>query len=335
MPSHTTPSPIHLAIITITTILCSLCNISCHRSGSTDDSSLILASRSDYSVHRPYDLPDKLQIPLKPANNYLLVQGHVNNEYAGQFLFDTGAAISGVELGVAGRLNLPRYGQGTASGIGGQATISFCRIDNFAIHNLELNDNGRFAALNMLGFTRTLEMPLSGIVGYTALGNRVPFCIDQQNNVLTVYNPVRFQPPVNVEPVRLHHHHRLPMVSAEIGDDHPIWLVLDTGADNQLSLPQACTRLWPDILAVPFQGPARTTGIGGEVVSSQAWLVSLKLFGLDLRDVPVTFEPHIETLARYDRPVGRIGNELLKHFRLTFQPNRQKIWAQWTVDEER
>ncbi len=269
-------------------------------------------------------------MPLKKVGHYFLLPTHINNQYAGQFLLDTGSALSGAELGVARRLELPRTGQATASGIGGQAAITSCQIDSFAVHHIQLDSSGRFFALNMLEFTSALEMPLGGIIGYTAFGN-VPFTIDPRDPSLTIYNPETFQPPRDIRPFPLYHHRFLPMVSAEIGPGrgHDIWLVLDTGADNQLSLPSKCAESWPDILAVPFQGAAHATGIGGESASSLAWLHSLKVFGLDLRDVPVTFEPTIPSLDRHDRPVGRIGNELLKQFKLTFHRNRNQIWAEW------
>ena len=49
--------------------------------------------------------------------------------------------------------------------------------------------------------------------------------------------------------------------------------------------------------------------------------------------MPVQFEQAPEAFTRQPRPVGRIGGAFLKNFRLTMDPPRNLIWAQWLPGE--
>ena len=58
------------------------------------------------------------------------------------------------------------------------------------------------------------------------------------------------------------------------------------------------------------------------------------MFGLDLKDMPAQFEQAPEAFTRQTRPVGRIGGAFLKNFRLTMDPQRNLIWAEWLPGEK-
>ena len=175
--------------------------------------------------------------------------------------------------------------------------------------------------------------PLGGIVGFGQFGC-LPFTIDYQSLAVTVYRPDRFRPPPSAAPHHLRVRRGLPMVAARVGNDRLIWLILDTGADNEITLPTTVLRRWPNIVAVPDSGPGQSVGVGGRQVSAGTWLRSLKLFGLDLRGVPVSFEQPPGPFDHDRMIVGRIGNKLLQHFRLTINARRRVLWAQWRPESD-
>ena len=89
-----------------------------------------------------------------------------------------------------------------------------------------------------------------------------------------------------------------------------------------------------DITAAPGSGSGHSAGVGGAVASTYTWIRSISVFGLDLKDMPAQFEQAPEAFTRQTRPVGRIGGAFLKNFRLTMDPQRNLIWAEWLPGEK-
>lgn len=256
----------------------------------------------------------------------------MNGHDAGLFMFDTGSSLGVVSTGVAGRLRLPTGESGTATGVGGTQAFDFRPIRRLEFGGLEMTD-ARLAAISLHGMSRGLGTSVSGMIGIRSLGG-LPFTLDYGDSTLTVYRRDAFKPPegVPVFPARFDLV-GLPMITAEVGNGHKVWLILDSGADNALTLPRKCLEQWPQIVSVPNSGAGASSGIGGSVASTQTWLKEFKLLGLNLKDTPVTFETATGALARQSKPIGRIGGEMLKNFRLTVDPRSGRIWAQWMPGE--
>jgi hypothetical protein len=157
----------------------------------------------------------------------------------------------------------------------------------------------------------------------------VPFTLDPANGQLILHNPDSFTPPAGARRVPLHHHARLPTVSATLSNGQRVWLVLDSGSDGMVTLPQSLIERWPDITAVPQTGSSQSLGVGGRTESTRTWLDALGLFDLTLRNIPAAFEPTDASMRYRGRPVGRAGLELLRHFRLTFDAEENNLWVQW------
>jgi len=285
-----------------------------------------------FSVNRPDQLPGALKIKLRQHGGYLLAPARINGQYAGHFMFDTGSSLGVVSTGVAGRLGLPSEGKSKATGIGGVQAFEFRPIRSLEFGGLGMADD-RLAAISLHSMGAGIGTSVSGLIGIRALGG-LPFTINYTDSTLTVYRHDRFKPPENtpVFPARFDFV-GLPMVTAQIGNGHEVWLILDSGADSELTLPRKCLEDWPDIVEVTGTGAGASAGIGGTVASTRTWLGSLRLFGLDLKNTPVTFEQAPDVFTRQHKPIGRIGGALLKNFRLTIDPQRGKIWAKWMPGE--
>ncbi len=279
------------------------------------------------SLARPDDLPPRLEAPLQRRREYLFVRTTINGQDAGLFLLDTGAAISAVDPGVAGRLELPASGGAEVIGIGGRQPFQYRLVDSVAIGRLGL-DVDRLAGVNLLRISRNFGAPINGVIGYPQI-SPVPFTLDQRDNVLRWHRRDAFQPPSDADRSRLFRRYGLPVTVARVGDRREVWLILDTGADHDLTLHRDVLDKWPDIIAAPATGASGAAGVGGRVTTTESWLTEFELFGVTLRDVPVSFEDPPPHRRRDPLIAGRIGNRLLKHFRLTFDDENDWIWAEW------
>jgi len=281
------------------------------------------------SLANAQTLPAALRIPLSRQHGYLFVNGQVNGKRAGLMLFDTGSTLTIVDRGVANRMNLPEDGEGRTVGVAGTASFGFRRVDSMAIAGLDLGIE-RVASLSMYKLTRGFRMNPGGLIGFTALSD-YPFTIDYQRSEIVLYRPDAFTPPPNAPRFRLHSFRGLPAVIATLGGGQEVLLIIDTGADNALTLPDQCAQM-PGVLGVSTTGRGVSHGVGGNVHTVQGYLKHLDIFGLRLNGLPVTFEPPPTGLTSNQYPVGRIGGDLIESFRLTYDMRHRAIWAQFVPD---
>lgn len=324
--------------------------------GSPPDTAVLVADHSaaspaagPYSIAEASALPAQLDIPLARSGGYLFVPTFINGESVGLMMIDTGASLSVVAQGIAGRLNLPTDGKGRTVGVGGYENFDYYRADEFSIGLPASPIDGKkgaqrgvlrlqrekMAGLQMLGFGRAMGVSLSGIVAFTDFGS-VPFALDAANQQLSLYEPRGFRPPAGATRHRLRNFRKLPMVRAEVDDGNQrveVWLIIDYGADNALTLPSALLERHPGVVSVNASGTGQTRGVGGTVSSTQTWINNFRVFGLDLQHIPVNFETPPPTM-RGEQLIGRIGNSLLQHFRLTFHPAHGWVYARWNPDAE-
>ena len=149
-----------------------------------------------------------------------------------------------------------------------------------------------------------------------------------------MHRPSSFRPPRDTARERLEIYRGLPLVRAEIRSERGpvvVWLLIDSGADRAITLPDTLLRDHPRLAATRFTGRGRTTGVGGGVDSVQTWLGRIRLFGMNLEGLPVSFEPPPPTLSHdtTGRHIGRVGNQLLQHLRITFDAPRGWVYAAW------
>ena len=281
-------------------------------------------------------VPDAGVIPLLRREGYLLAEAEIHGVGVGPMLIDTGASLGVIAQGVAGRLELEKSGRGRTVGVGGFESFDFVEVDGVTLGTgprLTL-PGGRRAALNLRKFGDGLGVGLTGIVGFNELSPN-PFTLDASAQTLTVHRPSTFRPPRDTARERLRLFRGLPMVRAEIRSDRGpvvVWLLIDSGADRAVTLPDTLLRDHPRLAATRFSGRGRTTGVGGGVQSTQTWLGRIRLFGMNLEELPVSFEPAPPTLkhSQTGLHIGRVGNQLLQHLRITFDAKRGWVYAGWS-----
>ncbi|MEM9415435.1 MAG: retropepsin-like aspartic protease [Planctomycetota bacterium] len=277
----------------------------------------------------PATLPASVTIDLTRRESYLFARGQVNATHAGLMLLDTGSNLTIIDTGLANRLGLGVLGEGRTRGIAGTADFEFRQVDSLALGGVGL-PNHRIAALSMRQLTGGIGVSAGGLIGFNAFADH-PFALDYPNNTLTIYRRDAFTPPANAERVELKNYRGLPAVVATLGGGQEVLLILDTGANNAVSLPSHVSD-WPRILATHTAGAGRARGVGGNIDVQNTWLRRLDVFGLRLGDVPVTFEPQPLGLSSPHYAVGRIGSEILASFRITFDMPNRALYIEFVPD---
>ncbi|MEM1099468.1 MAG: aspartyl protease family protein [Planctomycetota bacterium] len=298
-----------------------------------------------YSLDAPQQWPGDLVVPLYGGQSYRQVDVTINGQAAGRYLLDTGANRPVIDTGRANHLGLPDVGGGTTTGIAGAKATRFrqaesigLRADQDPVSPFLLETPGtRMIAMNMRQLAGPRGPQHAGIVCFRTLMS-VPFTFNSQARTLTLHRPNDFRPPDVSDPsvtrVRLRRFHGLPVVDASLKDEDgqavPIRLILDTGMNTAMSVPIGVLSKNPGVAAVPVSGAGISRGIGGSLTSTNTWARSTRVFDLELRNLPVAFEPMPDAIDSADGlPQGRLGMGVLAHFELTFDARRNWLYARY------
>lgn len=273
-------------------------------------------------------------IPLVEREGYLYVRTAIEGQDAGWFMIDTGASLNLVSTGVASRLGRVAETQRSVSGIGGFNTMGYESKVELSIGN----DDYPLAAgpLGSIGFAKlnnSIGVPMSGIIGFPALINTKIITFDYARDQLVFPSPRALtERPLNyLEAVPYQIINGLPYIQATvrgINRRHSVLLLIDTGADQTMMLPNELLQLDPSVRSVPQSGTQFARGVGGTVESVQGWVGSIQMFRKRFTDLPVSWEPAPpgKSFRQTRRFMGRIGNDFLSKYNLTFDPKRQVVW---------
>lgn len=306
-------------------------------------------------------MPPRLELPLERRGGHVLLRTWVNGQRAGLFMVDTGSSLTVVESGLVARLGLKSVGGGTTVGIGGREAFTLRRIEDLAVaarsptsvRSGEIDDASSgmvllrlpadpVAELSLLRVFHGLGGGVNGLIGFPAFAS-MPFTLDLARDRMVLHDAAAFDGSAlrrggegGARAFPLRRVRGLPAAEAVVvdvmGRETPVLLVIDSGADNALTLPVALLRADPT-LAGPSSGAGRSRGVGGDVSGTLGFLPRLRVLGRDLEGVEVSFEPSPEGFDRHIKPVGRIGVKLIERMQLTFDARRGVLWAAWNPGE--
>ena len=290
------------------------------------DASDPVDAASDATLEVAVLVTEPLTLRLGRFRDYLFLPVRINDREVGDFMIDTGSNLNVITNGQANRLELPETTRQSVTGVAGREIFTNRRIESIDAGGLRLTPT-ELAGLNLSRINRYDRVSISGILGVHAFNNH-PFTIDYQRNTLTLYPRGGFTPPPGAVAQRYVDLAGLAAIPAIVGDDLRILLLVDTGAGQSVAMPERAA-YHPGVLAIGLGGHSRTAGIGGVVAGSRSWLSKITVLGQTLTRIDVSLEPAPPGLDAGDVIIGRIGNELLKNWRLTFVPDERTIYAQW------
>jgi predicted aspartyl protease len=275
-----------------------------------------------------------------PRANLPLARVRVDGVDVGFMLIDTGSTTTVLDTKVADKLRLPRQGQMMVNGIGGRVSAGICQISELWVGGRSLGPRPA-TVLDLAPLAKNLGWPLAGIVGFDCLRDRV-FTIDLVAGTITFPPPEAPKPPEvaatdlpGAAVTELRMVGGLPAVPGWIGARRQVWLQIDTGSNGSLALPLDAVRHSPDVVAGHANAAGQDTGVGGvgDLIQSRAGTVGV--FGTQLTDVAIQVELPDGSgrlaAAAGDAGsavlVGRMGNQVLRQFRITFDLPHHRLWA--------
>jgi hypothetical protein len=260
-----------------------------------------------------------------------LARAQINGVDVGFMLLDTGSSTTVLSKDVADRLHLPRRGSVHVAGIGGRVEAETCDLSDLRVGGHALGPRSA-TVIDLTPFSRNLGWPVAGIVGFDALRDKA-FTLDLDAGTVA-FMPL--SPPPGAAVAELRMIGGLPAVPGRIGPGRAAWLQIDSGSNGSLALSLDAVRRDPGLAAARANTAGEATGVAGVGDLVQSRLVNLGVFGVDLSDVAMQVElPDRAGLAPTQigddsggaRLVGRMGNQILRRFRITFDLPHHRLWA--------
>ncbi|MEM6334887.1 MAG: hypothetical protein AAF823_16265, partial [Planctomycetota bacterium] len=268
-------------------------------------------------------------VAMNERGGHLFVPAEVNGRAAGMWLLDTGAGVDAIGMGLSGRLNLPREGRGAARGIGGVEAFDYVMVDRWGVGGVEMGTD-RLARLNVHRFSRGTGVSMQGIAGFAGLRG-LDFAIDYPAGELWL-GPAGWladsERDAGGRSVAVRIRGGVPRVRVVPEGGAPIELVLDTGANGGIAMPRAYLLRYPEVVAVGSLSASASRGVGGTSRQHATWLRAVEVFGVRMEGVAVRFEEGDGSAT-----IGRVGYDVLRHFRLAFSEGGTRLTATYVGEE--
>lgn len=279
---------------------------------------------------------DVVAVPMHRGGNLLFVEAKINGQDAGFFMLDTGSVLNILDPVTAARLGLEGSGQGHAVGVGGVQQGKYLKVDSLRLGNgtnFVILGPHTMTTMDVSHLKKLFGERFSGLLG-TPLWEKLPYTLDYQESQIKFYRRDSFQPPKDAVEVPLKISDGWPTVPAQINRKHDGTLLLDSGHEGGLDIGSVFSAAHRDLFSGKGEARGLTQGLGGPRADLNATMDELKLLGHRFAKVPSTYRatPHPGG-NQPSASIGMLGGQFMRHFRLTFDYQTGRAWAQWRPDE--
>lgn len=290
----------------------------------------ILSATIFLAFDRQEPVKDKIQMPFKSIEGWVVLSVRINNSREMNMILDTGMPIGGAtllrpelgkEIGLEnnmGRISLgglgsegEKYGQ-----ISGGATLSFPGID--------------FPNQRIITFDEDLSVithVIDGIIGRILFGSYVVE-VDFETSMLILYDPSTYSYIGKGKELPLLIRNGYPYLETYLSlngkNNIPVTLIVDLGARHALSL-----NLNQEKKIFPSNKSKEGiigSGVSGDVLGSWGRISQLKLGPFELPGIITAF-PIAEEKSEIPRTPrdGNLGSQVLRKFNVVFDYSRERM----------
>jgi hypothetical protein len=256
-----------------------------------------------------------IKVPFELVSNHVYLKAKVNDSLYLNFLLDTGAQTSYLDLSKAFELKIKRVDRQKVRKVSFSDDVSFFRLDSIKIGNLTIFDQD-VVGLSLSPLSKFEGTTLDGILGYDFL-QRFVVEIDYINQILTIYEPDKFNYTGEGEVLTLDLGWYIPKIQAIVDGEHEEMFEIDTGSRNNLDFSAPFFKehkfleKYPKCLetSLGFGITGSIQGVVGRIESLQlgSFLIKSPVTGFYLEDVKSFSSLKI---------AGKIGGGILKKFKV-------------------
>ena len=268
-----------------------------------------------------------MRIPFKRNNNFILLEGKVNDSAPVWFILDTGASITVINKDRAAEFGLPLYGDLEIGTSGAATSFSIVRDVSFALRGTEVI-NQRAGAISLGIFEAGLGLPMGGVLGFDFI-SRFVVEIDFDGQTINLYNPsgYRYKGKGQIIPFTLEGGRPFIQATIAVSGERRVAgkFEIDSGDTKSIYLNAPFVREHGLASASPQVGSKGTSSnyINSLSVNGRADKLLLGPFVID--DVPAGFSLGDSGFVASPDYAGLLGNAILNRFRVIFDYSHKQL----------
>lgn len=258
-----------------------------------------------------------IKVPFELVSNHIYLKTEVNDSLYLNFLLDTGAQTSYLDLSKAFELKIKKVDRQKVRRVSFSDDVSFFRLDSIKIGNLTIFEQD-VVGISLSPLNKFEGTIFDGILGYDFL-QRFVVEIDYINQILTIYEPDKFNYTGEGEVLKLDLGWYVPKIQATVDGEHEGFFEIDTGSRNSLDLSFLFAKehqfleKYPKYLEAPLG-----FGITGSIPGVVGRIGSFQLGSFLIRSPVTGFYLEDEKSFGFLKIGGKIGGGILKKFKVIF-----------------
>ena len=221
------------------------------------------------------------------------------------FMIDTGSQATAITEGIHSQLGLPSLGTATLVGMASRREVEMVELDRLVLGSRTINN----VAAPVL---QRINVGADGIIGLDSLQD-MRVLIDFRNETIAVADVDEARSDRGFEiVVRARHKLGQLLITDALVEGVRATVIIDTGA--QATMGNLALR---ERIRARRTADVETTDVNGvSMIGQLSYARSLKIGGLELRDIPITYAdtPAFEALGFKDKPVLSLGMRHLRVF---------------------
>jgi hypothetical protein len=259
----------------------------------------------------------------RTPTGHVLVHPLINGKDVGWFFLDTGAGWSAINSAAADKLELEKFGEVTAVGVGGQVQAHFRKAASLELGPVTL-ENPSFVEVDLSAIGMFFGCELGGALGYNFL-SRVPVELDEEGETVTLCRPGTWND--RKAPWReIVFDGNIPAVTCRTEGGLEGLFHLDTGSGGTVEFHKAFVHKHK-LLEGRDVKKAFSGGVGGMITTFTGKVDWFELGGHRFKAPDVAFADASDGVFSDEASAGNIGNGFMSHFRMLIDyPNKRIGW---------
>ncbi len=277
-------------------------------------------TKRPHNVRFNESVPAELEVKVTPTG-HMLVHPRVSGRDVGWFIFDTGAGAMVITPTVADAIDMPAFGEVTASGVGGPVQTRFRQGESFTLGRVTI-DRPVYIELDLSFLTPHFGVEVAGICGYDLLA-RVVAEFDPFERKIALLDPKSYV-LAQADWQELFMNERRPHVRARFEGEREGVFLLDTGTANTVVFRAAAVKRL-GLLESRQTTPSTRGGAGGVKSVRSGTIEWFELAGYRFEQPVVAFGLPDQGATSGCRSLGTIGLEFLAPFVVVLNYPDKKI----------
>ncbi len=268
-------------------------------------------------------------VPFELFGDHIFIKVSVNDSEPLDFIFDTGDGLTVLNIETARRLDMVSDGKVRKTSAGGSVTGALLKHQTVEIGGLPVNDIEIYeTSLNHLEIS--IGRKIDGIIGFDVLDQYV-IKIDYEGNEFQIYNEDGFLYNGGGKSFKLKLNSYIPYIPASVtmanGKQLKGDFFIDTGARTSVDFntPYVNKNGMVDLIGDNYS--YYVAGLSSnETKHYKGRATDFSFGGFSFDNLPIGLSQAEHGIQNNSKVAGILGNELLKHFNITYDYARKKIY---------